>query len=49
MSPIKHQRRRHGSYILQGEMKKMKPPSFDGENKKGENEKEWLLVMRKYF
>jgi hypothetical protein len=34
---------------LQGELRKIKPPSFDGENKKGEDAEAWLLGMRKYF
>jgi hypothetical protein len=49
ISPVRHQRRRHGSDILQGELRKIKPPSFDGENKKGEDAEAWLLRMRKYF
>jgi hypothetical protein len=46
---FKHQRRRHQSNILQGEIRKINPPSFDGENRKGEYEEAWLLGMRKYF
>jgi hypothetical protein len=34
---------------LQWKLRKLKPPSFDGENKKGEDEETWLLGMRKYF
>jgi hypothetical protein len=34
---------------LQGEMNKIKPPTFDGENWKDEDAKTWLLNMRKYF
>jgi hypothetical protein len=30
-------------------MNKIKPPTFDGENKKDEDAKTWLLGMRKYF
>jgi hypothetical protein len=48
MSPTRHQRRRHGSNILKGELRKIKPPSFDGEKKKGEDAEEWLLGMNKY-
>jgi hypothetical protein len=33
---------------LQGELRKIKPPSFDGENKKFEYVEAWLLEMRKY-
>jgi hypothetical protein len=31
------------------EFKKVKPPSFDGEIKKGEDAKAWLLGLKKYF
>jgi hypothetical protein len=34
---------------LRGEMNKIKPPTFDGEHKKDEDAKTWLLGMRKYF
>jgi hypothetical protein len=34
---------------LQGEMNKIKPPTFDGEHKKDEDVETWLLGMRKYF
>jgi hypothetical protein len=34
---------------LKGEMNKIKPPTFDGEHKKDEDAKTWLLGMRKYF
>jgi hypothetical protein len=34
---------------LKGEMNKIKPPMFDGENKKEEYVEAWLLGMRKYF
>jgi hypothetical protein len=30
-------------------MKKIEPPTFDGEQKKDEDEETWLLSMRKYF
>jgi hypothetical protein len=32
---------------LWGELRKLKPPNFGGENKKGEEAKEWLLITRK--
>ena len=44
---IKH--RRSGVDELKGEMNKIKPPMFDGEHKKEEDVKTWLLGMRKYF
>jgi hypothetical protein len=34
---------------LKGEMNKIKPPTFDGEQKKEEYVETWLLRMRKYF
>jgi hypothetical protein len=34
---------------LKGEMNKIKPPTLDGEHKKEEDDKTWLLGMRKYF
>jgi hypothetical protein len=34
---------------LRGEMNNIKPPTFDGEHKKDEYVKTWLLGMRKYF
>jgi hypothetical protein len=34
---------------LQGEMNKIKPPTFDGEHKKDEYVETWLLGMRMYF
>jgi hypothetical protein len=35
--------------ILQGELKKIKPPNFNGEHRKGEEAEAWLLEMNKYF
>jgi hypothetical protein len=34
---------------LQGEMNNIKPPTFDGENKKDKDAETWLLGMKKYF
>jgi hypothetical protein len=36
-------------FDLQGELRKTKPPTFDGENKKCEYVEAWLLGMRNYF
>ena len=36
MSPVKNHKTRHVQDELQGEIKKIKPLNFDGENKKGE-------------
>jgi hypothetical protein len=49
VSPVRHQRRRHELDILQGELRRLKPPTFDGEHRKGEDVEAWLLGMRKYF
>jgi hypothetical protein len=48
-SPIRKHKRRYGVDELQGEMKKIKPPTFDGEHKKDEDAETWLLGIRKYF
>jgi hypothetical protein len=34
VSHVRHQRRRHELDSLQGELRKLKPPSFDGEREK---------------
>jgi hypothetical protein len=47
--PLSRNRRRPKSSILQGEIRKIKPPSFDGEHRKGEDVEVWLLGMRKHF
>jgi hypothetical protein len=49
VSHVGHQRRRYESDILQGELRKINPPTFDGENRKGDDAKTWLLEIRKYF
>jgi hypothetical protein len=43
------QRRRPEADILQGELRKIKPPTFNGEHRKGEEVEAWLLEMKKYF
>jgi hypothetical protein len=43
----KHQK--SGKEELKGEMKKIKPPTFNGEHKKEEDAETWLLGMKKYF
>jgi hypothetical protein len=47
-SPVRNHRR-FGVDELRGEMNKIKPPTFDGENKKDEDVETWLSGMRKYF
>jgi len=34
---------------LKGELKRIKPPTFNGEHRKGEEDKSYFLGMRKYF
>jgi hypothetical protein len=48
-SPVRKHKRRSGVDELQGEMNKIKPPTFDGEHKKDEDAETWMLGMRKYF
>jgi hypothetical protein len=47
-SPVR-KHNRSGVDELRGEMNKIKPPTFDGQHKKDEDAKTWLLGMRKYF
>jgi hypothetical protein len=49
VSLVRRQRRRPQADILQGELGKMKPPTFNGEHKKGEKVEASLLKMNKYF
>ena len=49
MSLIRHLRRIHDKEELHGELRKIKPPTFDGENKRGEDVESWLLGMKMYF
>jgi len=49
VSSVINKRRRLELDILQGDLRKLKPPSFDGEHRKGEDFEAWLLEMRKYF
>jgi hypothetical protein len=48
-SPVKKHKKRSRVDELQGEMNKIKPPTFDGEHKKDEDVETWFLGMRKYF
>ena len=49
MSPRRHDERKHVEELFQGELRKTKPPTFDGEKKKGDDVESWLLGMRKYL
>lgn len=43
VSPASYQRRRHEKEELHGELIKIKPPTFDGENRRGEYVGSWIL------
>ena len=49
VSPVRHQRRRHELDSLQGELRKIRPPSFDGEREREDDVEAWLLGLRRYF
>jgi hypothetical protein len=49
ISPIRKHKKRSGVDELQGEMDKIKPPTFDDEHKQYEDENTWFLGMRNYF
>jgi len=38
MSHVRHNRRKHVFDSFQGELRKMKPSNFDGDDKKGEED-----------
>jgi hypothetical protein len=48
VSHVRRRRRRPKGDILQGEIKNIKPPTLNGEHKKGEEVEAWLLEMNKY-
>ena len=45
----KFERRRNFKRITQGEFRKARPPTFDGESKIDQEAEAWLLGMKKYF
>jgi hypothetical protein len=47
--PFRNHKKRYGVDELQGEMNKIKPPTFYNEHKKYEDVETWILGMRKYF
>jgi hypothetical protein len=49
VSPIRHQRRRHEVDNLQGDLRKLNPPSFDGEKEREDDVEAWFLGLRRYF
>jgi hypothetical protein len=49
VSLVIHQRRKQEVDSLQGELRKLKPPSFEGERERGDDVEAWLLRLRRYF
>jgi hypothetical protein len=49
VSPIRHQRRRHELDSLQGDLRNIKPPYFDGEREREYDVEAWFLGLMRYF
>jgi hypothetical protein len=49
VSLIRHQRRRQEVDNFQGELRKLKPPSFDGEKEREDDVEAWFLGLERYF
>jgi hypothetical protein len=49
LSPVRQQRRKQEVDSLQGELRKLKPLSFDGEREREDDVEAWLLRLRRYF
>jgi hypothetical protein len=49
VSLVRHQRTRHELDSLQGELRKLKPPYFDGEREMKHDVEEWFLGLKRYF
>ena len=49
VSPVIQQRRKQEVDSLQGELRKLKPPSFEGEREREDDVKAWFLGLRRYF
>jgi hypothetical protein len=47
--PVRHQRRKQEVDSLQGDLKKLKPPSFEGEREREDYAKAWFLGLRRHF
>ena len=48
-SPVRYKKRRSTRDELVGDLKRIKPPNFDGEVKEGEYVEAWMLGLRKFF
>jgi hypothetical protein len=49
LSLVRQQRRKQEVYSLQGDLRKLKPPSFEGEREKEDDFEAWFLGLRRYF
>jgi hypothetical protein len=49
VSLVRHQRRRYELDILQDEIRKFKPPTFDGEKRRVDDDKKKNLGIKNYF
>jgi hypothetical protein len=49
VSLVRHQRRKQEVDSLQGELRKLKPPSFEGEREREDDVEAWLLGLKRYF
>jgi hypothetical protein len=49
VSHVRHQRRRHDLDNLKGELRNIRPPSFDGEREMEDDVEAWFLGLMKYF
>jgi hypothetical protein len=49
VSPVRQQRRKQEVDSLQGELRKLKPPSFVGEREREDDVEAWLLGLGRYF
>jgi hypothetical protein len=47
--PVRNQIRRHELDSFQGELRKLKPPSFDGKRERKDDVEAWLLGLGRYF
>jgi hypothetical protein len=47
--PVRHQRRKQEVDSFQGELRKLKPPSFDDEREREDDAEAWFLGLRRYF
>jgi hypothetical protein len=49
VSLVRYQRRKHELDSLQGYLRKIKPPSFDGERKREYDVEAWWIGLNRYF